>query len=72
MEKTYREMTAVEEIKNLHLDKTIEERIIDKIERMQNAFNNEVTAWQKLTDEQYELIKAYRTVIKDLVRNGVI
>lgn len=67
-----REMTVVEEIKNLHLDKIIEERIIDKIERMQNAFNNEVTAWQKLTDEQYELIKAYRTVIKDLVRNGVI
>lgn len=67
-----REMTVVEEIKNLHLDKAIEERIIDKIERMQNAFNNEVTAWQKLTDEQYELIKAYRAVIKDLTRNEVI
>lgn len=67
-----REMTVVEEIKNLHLDKIIEERIIDKIERMQNAFNNEVTAWQKLTDEQYEMIKAYRAVIKDLTRNEVI
>lgn len=71
MEKASREMTVIEEIKNLHLEKSIEERIINKVEHMQKAFDNEVTAWQKLTDEQYETIKAYRIAIKDLIVSGV-